>query len=94
MFNTKKTESEKMKGAVSLRYLRENVKEFFVRAIKIYKEALFKEEEKYEMIVSYPVWLRIAKHFVAEEGSYVLWIETDVPAECWTSEGLFLPQTG
>ncbi len=49
-FSTKKTEAETMREAVNLRYVGDDIKEFIVRAGKLYKEAKFSEEFKFEMI--------------------------------------------
>ena len=49
-FSTKKTEAEVMKEAVNLVYKGGNVKEFFVKASKLYKEAKFNEQAKFGLI--------------------------------------------
>ena len=43
-FSTKETEAGVMKGEVKLVYKGDNVDEFFVRAIKLYKEATFNDK--------------------------------------------------
>ncbi len=48
-FSTKKTESETMKEAMNLTYQDEDVKEFYARASKLYKEAYFNEGLKHGM---------------------------------------------
>ena len=50
-FSRKKKESETIKEAVNLTYKGEDVKEFFVRAKKLYKEANFNEGTKHGMIM-------------------------------------------
>ncbi len=61
-----------MNKAVNLTYKGEDVKEFFVRASKLYKEANFNEGTKHGMIMetikSDQIFFPI---FVAEEGQYV-----------------------
>ena len=49
-FSTKKTEAEVMKEAVNLEYKGGNVKEFFVKASKLYKEAKFNDQAKFGLI--------------------------------------------
>ena len=49
-FSTKKTEAEVMKEAVNLVYKGGNVKEFFVKASKLYKEAKFDDQAKFRLI--------------------------------------------
>ena len=49
-FSTKKTEAEVMKEAVNLVYKGGNVKEFFVKASKLYKEAKFNDQAKFGLI--------------------------------------------
>ena len=49
-FSTKKAEEEVMKEAVNLVYKDGNVKEFFVKASKLYEEAMFNDRAKFESI--------------------------------------------
>ena len=49
-FSTKKTETEVMKEAANLVYKGTNVKEFFVNANKLYKEAEFNDQAKFGLI--------------------------------------------
>ena len=49
-FSTKLTEAGVMKEAVNLVYKGGNVKEFFVKASKLYKEAKFNEQAKFGLI--------------------------------------------
>ena len=49
-FSTKKTEAEVMKEAVNLVYKGDNVKEFFVKASKLYKEAKLTYQAKFGLI--------------------------------------------
>ena len=49
-FSTKKTDAEVMKEAVNLVYKESNVKEFFLKATKFYKEAKFNDQAKFGSI--------------------------------------------
>ena len=49
-FPTKKTEAKEMKGVVNLVYKGGNVKEFFGKASKLYKEAEFNDQAKFGLI--------------------------------------------
>ena len=49
-FSSKKIEAKVMKGAVDPVYKESNVKEFFVKANKLYKEAKFNDQAKFGSI--------------------------------------------
>ena len=49
-FSTKETEAGTMREAVNLRHIGDEIKEFIVKAGKLYKEAKFSEELKFGII--------------------------------------------
>ena len=49
-FSSKKTETEVLNEAMNLVYKGVNVKEFFVKARKLYKEAKFNDQAKFRLV--------------------------------------------
>ncbi len=79
-FSPKKTETETMREAVNHRYIGDDIKDFIVKAGKLYREAKFSEELNFGMIqeairsdqaLMYFVLLKKAKTYEKVKGASI-----------------------